>query len=93
MSKAILRAKVRVNSVLEVAVFKGDNVIEMPKDKQSERITFDAVYSDDPNSENKQWSTWTPFFTSTMDINNPSAWGKLEKGKEYYIDFIPAEDE
>lgn len=88
---AVLRVKVKVNSLLNVTVYKQDEVVNLEQDKQSERITADAVYSDDPNSENKQWSQWTPYFHLTMDINNPSAWNKLEKGKEYYIDFIPVE--
>jgi hypothetical protein len=85
MSNAVTRCKVRVNWVSK----------EFDKDKNqiSERVTASAVYSDDPNSENKQWSTMTPSFSLDMTINNPGAFGNLASGHEFYVDFIPATDE
>jgi hypothetical protein len=85
MSKAVTRCKVKVNSVVEGRDTGGT--------KTSENIYVNAVYSDDPNSENRQWSKWTPAFNLNMVINNPGAFGSLQQGKEYYIDFIPAEEQ
>ena len=87
MSNAVTRAKIRVGSVIECF----DDHGETKGQKNAERVVAHAVYSDDPNSENKQWSKWTPMFHLDMTINNPGAFGKLEAGKEYYLDFIPTE--
>lgn len=84
---SVLRAKIRVGSVMEDKTSKdGENW-----EKSSERVIAHAVYSDDPNSENKQWSQWTPSFHLDMTINNPGAWGKVKVGDEFYIDFVPVE--
>lgn len=60
------------------------------KDKESETINLHAVYSSDPNSDNAQWSKWTPAGSVQMTINNPAAFGAFEPGKEYFLDFTPA---
>ncbi len=86
MSKAVLRAKIRVGSVIETVSHDGTNKGE----KLNERIIAHAVYSDDPTSENKQWSKWTPSFHLDMTINNPGAWGKVKIGEEFLVDFILA---
>lgn len=80
---AVLRAKIRVNWVTKEFDKEGNQV--------SERVTASAVYSDDPASENRQWSQWTPAFSLDMTINNPTAFGKAKDGDEFYMDFIPAE--
>ena len=85
MSKATLRAKLRVSSVLHSKASDGSTDHEIVK--------LQAVYSDDPNSENKQWSKWTPSASFEMQINNPDAFGKLSNGHEFYVDFIPVEAE
>lgn len=56
-----------------------------------ERISMHPVYSSDPDSENAKWSKATPAGLFEMHINNPAALGQFEEGKEYYIDFTPAE--
>lgn len=40
--------------------------------------------------ENEEFFKWTPFGKLEMGILNPEAANKFEVGKEYYIDFIPA---
>lgn len=80
---ATLRAKLRVSSVMQSKNADGTIGFEVVK--------LSAVYSDDPESENKQWSTWTPSATFEMQINNPNAFGKLSNGHEFYVDFIPVE--
>jgi hypothetical protein len=64
-------------------------VWDVVRSGESENVTISAVYSDDPNSENKQWAKYTPCFELRMTIDNPGAQGKLIKGEEYFVDFIP----
>lgn len=56
----------------------------------SETVQLYAVYSGDANSENAQWSKWTPSASFSITINNPAAIGKLSQGHEYFVDFTPA---
>ena len=56
-----------------------------------EHVRLRPVYSSDPESENAQWSKWTPAGSIELHINNPGAFGKLPLGKEFYVDFIAAE--
>jgi len=80
---AILRAKLRVSSVMQSKNADGSIGFE--------EVKLQAVHSDDPESENKQWSQYTPAASFSMTINNPAAFGKLSNGHEFYVDFIPAE--
>lgn len=57
----------------------------------SETVKLRAVYSDDPKSENAQWSKYTPSAQFEIHINNPDAFGKLTKNHEFFVDFTPAE--
>jgi hypothetical protein len=82
--EAVLRAKLRVTQVT--------HNIEADGKTSSEQIKLQAVYSNDPKSENAQWSKWTPCASFDMQINNPNAFGKLSKGFEFYVDFIPVEE-
>lgn len=82
---ATLRAKLRVDSVVHHKDSKGETSMEIVK--------LVAVYSDKEGSENKKWSTWTPSATFEMQINNPSAIGKLRQGQEYYVDLTLVEKE
>lgn len=54
-------------------------------------ISLMAVYSDDPNSENKQYWDLTPSGQINLQVLNDAATEKFEVGKEYYVDFIQAE--
>lgn len=78
----VLRAKIQVGAVQEHGT---------TTEKYSEGIFASAVYSPDPESENGKWSQATPSLQLNMTISNPGAFGKLEQGKEYYLDFIPVE--
>jgi hypothetical protein len=40
---------------------------------------------------NKDWSKWTPSGELKMMVTNPAAIEKFELGKEYYLDFTPAD--
>lgn len=71
-----IRAKFRVTSV------------EHFEHKQ-ERVKMIAVSGKD-GSANAQWSKFTPSGDLGMTISNPDAQGKLEVGKEYFLDISEA---
>ncbi|HYE72045.1 MAG TPA: hypothetical protein VEF04_01890 [Blastocatellia bacterium] len=81
----VLRCKLQVISV--------SDSVDNDGTKSQERVQLMAVYSDDPASENRQWSKWTPSANFEMYINNPSAFGKLKQGEEYFVDLTPASTE
>jgi len=60
-----------------------------PKVNSGKRYTFKAVYSNDPNHENKQFFTATPQAELVMYIDNPAA-QIFELGHEYTLDFNEA---
>lgn len=82
MESAVMRCKMRVESVMHQK--NADGATEY------EEVTLSAVYSNEPGSENAQWSKWTPSATFKVMINNPGAMNKLSNGHEFYVDFIPA---
>jgi hypothetical protein len=51
-------------------------------------LKFSAVCSG--SEENKQFFKYTPYGQITLGTVNKTAWEKFELGKEYYLDFIPA---
>lgn len=77
------RCKMRVSEVTRS--MSADGSVE------SERVKLTAVYSNDPENVNAQWSRWTPNGSVDITISNPAAMGKLSKGHEFYVDFTPAE--
>jgi hypothetical protein len=80
MSEATVRCKMRVLSVTQSKAPNGST--------ESERVQLTAVYGPE-GSDNAQWSKWTPSANFDITINNPGAMGKLSKGHEFYVDFIP----
>lgn len=56
-----------------------------------ESTCLNAVYSGDPEDPNYTWSQATPSGGVRLHITNPTAMGKFEKGKTYFVDFTPAE--
>jgi len=54
-------------------------------------VKLHAVYSTDPNSENKSFTDATPqaAIDITIDKKKPAA-AAFEVGREYYVDFTPA---
>ncbi|MCK4793057.1 MAG: hypothetical protein KAV87_55520 [Desulfobacteraceae bacterium] len=51
------------------------------------QINMGAVYSADPDHENKVFSDATPAASVNMLIENASAAAFFEPGEEYYMDF------
>lgn len=84
MSKAVTRMKVRISYIAEGRNEDG---------KQSETVYANAVYDPNPESENAQFSKATPCVNLTAVIDNPGAFGKIESSKEYYLDWVPVEDD
>jgi hypothetical protein len=80
MAGPVLRAKMRVESVLRNVEPDGSTSFELVK--------LRAVYGN--NEENSKWSKWTPSGTLEIQINNPEAYGKLSNGHEFFVDFTPA---
>lgn len=60
-------------------------------DGSAETVQLHAAYSADPSDPNYSWSKATPGGSLTMTISNPDAMGKFEQGKDYFLDFTPAE--
>lgn len=60
-----------------------------PNGEEGDQIQLSAVTSG--NKENEQFFRWTPFGELTMGTVNPAASAQFEVGKEYYLDFTPAE--
>ena len=68
------------------AKFKCDSV---NVSNENENISLSAVT--EGSIENEQWSKYTPGGHLTITISNPEAQGKIEVGKEYYLDITLAE--
>lgn len=82
MSEAIMRCKMRANWVKQSMSAEGK--------VESEEINFQAVYGNE-GTENAKWAKWTPSAQFSITVNNPEAFGRLSKGGEYFVDFIPVE--
>jgi hypothetical protein len=63
---------------------KGESVKE-----ELRTINLSAVYDGSP--ENKEFFRWTPNGQIKIGVLNQKAWAQFELGKEYYVDFTPAE--
>lgn len=77
----VLRCKLRVVEVLHQKKEDGST--------SQERVKLSAVYSG--SDENKTFSKYTPQANLDIYIDNPSAFGKLSSGHEFYVDFTPAQ--
>ena len=73
------RAKFYVNQIIRTSGWNGATIKLQP------------VYSNDPQHENKKFWEATPSGSIELNINNPDAVEEFELGKEYFVDFTPAE--
>ncbi len=53
-------------------------------------VTMCPVYSDDPSSENKIFTQYTPSGEVKMSMTVPATAAFFEMGQEYYLDFTKA---
>jgi hypothetical protein len=79
-----VRAKFKVQKHTETkwGALEGQSTIE---------VEMGAVYGKD-GTENATWSKATPMGTIKMTITNLDAVAQLEIGKEFYVDFTPADE-
>lgn len=68
------------------AKFKCDS-IELTADGATVKLT--PVVSG--SEENKQFYRWTPAGGATLGVVSRDTAGQFEPGREYYVDFTPAE--
>lgn len=55
-------------------------------------LKFSPVYANnDPNHENTKFWNASPSGEIKLGTVNPEAWKQFELGKEYYVDFTPAD--
>jgi hypothetical protein len=55
-------------------------------------VRMSPVYGNgDPNHENTKFWNASPSGSIELGTINPEAWSKLELGKEYFVDFTPAQ--
>jgi hypothetical protein len=73
----MIRSKFRVNEVV--------------KTEYSETAKLTAVCEDKPGDENTRFNKATPSGSISITIDNPAAQGVLVPGKQFYVDFTPAE--
>jgi hypothetical protein len=78
-----LVAKFRVTSVTR-EIGESEKILR-------EQVSLIAVYSSDKNSENYQWSQYTPAGNLALTITNPNAFGKLKMNKDYILEFNEVE--
>ncbi len=71
-----IRAKFRCNTVTKTV-------------DGGEQVYFAPVTSG--SDDNKTWSRYTPSGQLAMTITAEGAVGQFEQGKEYFLDFTPAE--
>lgn len=59
--------------------------------KEGTTIFLHTVYSDDIQSEDGRFTQATPWGELRINVDNPNAAIVFEPGKQYYLDFSPAE--
>jgi hypothetical protein len=90
-----VRAKFKLvrteNSVYTVSKREEDGSFSS-EEKELRTLVLSPVYANgDPNHENTRFWNASPSGEIKLGTVNPEAWGQFELGKEYYIDFTPAE--
>lgn len=92
-----VRAKFKVDSYsTQMSQSKIDESKGWDKDNMQptelRTIVLSPVYGNvDASEENKKFWQYTPSGRIELGTVNPTAWKQFELGKEYYIDFTPAE--
>lgn len=77
-----VRAKFKVDRI-ERTLYSGEEL---------QTIVLSPVYkTNDPEDENSKFWKWSPSGSLHLGTLNPEASKQFELGKEYYIDFTPAE--
>lgn len=82
----MVRAKFRLNSYT-TELHRGSN----GENEEKRTLNMTPVYSDEEGSENKVFWQYTPTGSIQLGTVNKAAWEQFQIGKEYYVDFTPAE--
>jgi hypothetical protein len=77
-----VRAKFKVQSIERTESYSGGEVVT---------IKMAPVYSQDPESENRKFWEASPSGSLLLAVINQQAAEQFILGKEYYLDFIPAD--
>lgn len=80
-----VRAKFKVGSYSTSIQGQGEN------EREVRTVHLNPVYDADKTSENGKFYAYTPGGHIELGTINPEAWNQFELGKEYYVDFTPAE--
>ncbi len=78
---------VKSNDIMVRAKFKVDEVAQTVN---GGKVTLSPVTSGSP--ENEKFFKWTPYGKIEMGTINPDAISQFVPGKEFYLDFTPAEE-
>ncbi|KAA0686021.1 hypothetical protein DTW90_34615 [Neorhizobium sp. P12A] len=81
MSAPVVRAKFRVMNIDAAQNADPNNVF----------VTIRMIPVWEHDGVNKAWSKATPSGELKISITNPAAIDKFDLGKEYFLDFTPAE--
>ena len=94
----MVRAKFRLNSFTTELHARypqkkadGSTDYSKPENVEKRTLNFTPVHSDVEGSENKSFWDASPSGSVQLGVVNPEAWKHFEIGKEYYLDFTPAE--
>lgn len=71
------------------AKFRCDNI--EPADDDLVTISMSPVYDSNPESENGRFWKYTPWGSVQLGTINKAASDQFEVGKEYFVDFSPAD--
>lgn len=72
------------------AKFRVDSITRHAWNKDAGEVKLSPV-CDDGIEENRRFHRYTPSGALSMTIDNPPALAVFELGKEFYVDFSPAE--
>jgi hypothetical protein len=62
---------------------------EFGSPKYREQVSLRAVYANETNAEDNSFASATPNARVEMSIDNPTAFGAFETGRQYYVEFSP----
>jgi hypothetical protein len=96
-----VRAKFKLNSITSQMQYMSEPTgekdaqgrsIDRGVHKEMRTLVFNPVYGNgDPEHENTRFWQASPQGELKLGVINQQAWEQFELGKEYYLDFIPAE--
>ena len=92
-----VRAKFKVDSFSSCLYQRTKDQTKSYSAENTEKVEMRTVVlspvhgNGDPNHENAKFWNATPSGRLELGTINPEAWEQFELGKEYYIDFTPAQ--